>query len=544
MAQADTVNKNSTQTPIKPDNVTVGGFWGKLLKESHKHWMMNVSDDLLLSGFRSRPGAQPWIGEHIGKYLMAVIPSSELLQSKELKDKIRRLVEELVTCQEPDGYLGTYLPKDRWLPYNKTGDNWRVSLGWDVWVFKYAMLALLSYYDHTNWKPALEASAKAADLLIQEFRLDRRDINDTDPNTGLGSGSVLEPIMLLYQRTNESRYLEFARHILARWEQGHGLMRVLRERGDVCSIGNGKAYEMMSCFVGLLEYARMTGENDKLQMVVDARDRIADSQRYPTGGMSVTECFWREGLFPEWASMETCVTFTWIQLNLRIFELTGDERALDLVEEASWNQLLPALSPEADTWSYHLSMIGPKRFFKKWVQGISNKDHGFTGAPVTCCHTNGQRGLALVPTYVYSVMEQGGLAVNFFGESKAECTLPKVGVVKIEQRTDFPCSGKIEIQVTPAQTGEYELLLRKPMWAEMLVDGQKVNGAGRRVSVQRIGKATISVQFLMKPRIVFVGREMRGKCAIAYGPLIMALDKPPEGLELDQVALMLGEGNT
>jgi hypothetical protein len=68
--------------------------------------------------------------------------------------------------------------------------------------------------------------------------------------------------------------------------------------GDIVTIGDGKAYEMMSCFVGL-QYAGRRASQDS-SMGHQARDQIADSHRYVTGGMSNKEYFWRSGLFPEW----------------------------------------------------------------------------------------------------------------------------------------------------------------------------------------------------------------------------------------------------
>ena len=524
---------------MQPSYISVGGSWGAILESTCQKWMLHVDENLLLSGFRHRPGIQPWIGEHIGKYLLGAIPTSQMLRCTELAEKAQRLVEELVKCQEEDGYLGTYLKEGRWLGYGDVGPG----DVWDVWVHKYCILALLAYQEFAGWEPALEAAVKAADLLLKEFGPGRRDINKCDYHTGLASGSVLEPIMLLYQRTGEQRYLDFAHHLLSRWEAPDGprIMPVLRERGDVSTIGNGKAYEMLSCFVGLVEYARVTGDREVLQLVLEARDRIADTQRYPTGGMSNKEHFWRPGLSPEWGSMETCVTFTWIQLNLRLFELTGDERALDLVEEAAWNQLLPAVSPQHDTWSYHLSMTGPKRFFKEWIQGVDKGKTSFGGAPLTCCHTNGQRGLALAPLYTYGVTPQGALAVNLYGESEGWLELPGVGRVQITQHTDFPRAERVTLQVIPEGDGEYELLLRRPPWVNaVVVDGQKAAESGRRIIVRRSGRATVHICLEMGPHVRMCGFEARGKCAIAYGPLILAMDHAPKGLDLDQVALVLG----
>ena len=55
--------------------------------------------------------------------------------------------------------------------------------------------------------------------------------------------------------------------------------------------GRGKAYEMMSCFVGLTEYARVTDDQALLSKVIEARDHIADYYREVNGCMSEREWF-------------------------------------------------------------------------------------------------------------------------------------------------------------------------------------------------------------------------------------------------------------
>jgi uncharacterized protein len=541
--------------PVAPASLSVHGLWGELLQKTCDNWMLKVSDDLLLSGFRSKPGIQPWIGEHIGKFLMGSIPTSFLLAGQDeektalLREKNRALVENLVAQQEADGYLGTLLPEQRWYAPEKDRSTAEVLYYlkdgvWDVWTHKYCILALLNDFQTRGWEPALQAAIRAADLVIQVFGPGGQNINHSDCHAGLASGSFLEPLMRLYQITHFDRYLQFARHMLRGWEDPDGprILAVLKAGGDVASIGRGKAYEMMSCFVGLVEYARATGDADILRVVMQARDQIADRHRYVTGGMSNSEFFWRSGLFPEWTSMETCVTFTWIQLNLRLFELTGDARALDLVEESTWNQLLPALSPLGDTWSYHLSMIGPKRFFRKWVQGVQSAGKIGEGAPISCCHTNGQRGLALIPQYAYTVQADGTLGVNFYGAWNATVSLPGAGRVSVEQETSFPAGEMVVFHFKPETDQVYRVQFRVPAWSnETLINGQVVASPSYRMELH--GEQTVQISFDLHPRIIFCGYEARGKCAVAYGPLICAVDNPPAEASLDSVILNLGHGS-
>ncbi|NOY82443.1 MAG: hypothetical protein GXP31_15705 [Kiritimatiellaeota bacterium] len=526
-------------TPVAPERLRQNGPWGDMLRDYAQTWMMHVNEDLLLDGFRNRPGLQAWIGEHIGKFMLGALPAAAMLGFGELRAKVGRLARGLIVSQEPDGYLGTYVGHRFQGP---SPDNPRDV--WDIWIHKYCILALLAYWAATGEQTALDAAARAGDRLREEFGPGRRDINATDRHCGLASGSVLEPIVGLYRATGEERFLEFADHIVTGWETGDrpGIVGKLRAREDIATIGNGKAYEMMSCFVGLLEYARMTGHREFIDMVLDARNQLADTQRYPTGGMSSGEFFLRPGMLPESADIETCVTFTWMQLNLRLYELCGDERALDLVEEAGWNQLLPAFSPTADTLSYFLSMTGPKRFFRKWIHGTDGS--AYETAPITCCHNNGHRGLTLLPQFACARTSDDAVAVNFYSEGRWEIELADGRRVRVEQCTDCPHSGNVRIEATTSDQSACELRLRVPYWVEsMTVNGQPVDAGARRVTVPVQGRGLFTLDMPMRPRIVFSGFGARGKASVARGPIIYALDQPPPGLELDQVALDLGCGD-
>lgn len=536
------VKNMSKHRLIELSDMSISGFWGKRVEGVIQNWAFFVDDDLLLDGFRKRPGIQSFIGEHIGKFLDGAIKANYLVNNEKLGEKIKRLAEELIKCQEEDGYIGTYLPEERWKGrphWTVTGNN-----GWDLWVFKYCIIALLSYYKLSGWEPGLEAAKKAADLLIKIFGPGgSHNLNRTDEHFGLASGSVLEAVMLLYQYTNEKRYLDFARHIVTYyWEidewMNPRIIPVLRQHGEIKNIGFGKAYEMVSCFVGLLEYYRSTGEKEYLDMLVDARDRMADTMKQVTGNMSEREWFKESGNNSETAEMENCVAFIWIQFNTRLFELTGDIRCLDLVEETAWNHIMAALCPDCSTWSYHMRTTGPKDY-SHWSQ--LDDPNNFKGAPVTCCQTNGLRALSLVAGHFYTIDEEDAISVNLYGASKASVILKNEGIVHIEQVTDFPQSGEILLNVRTENPETVKLKLRLPKWAQSAtVDGKKYDkAAGCWIFIEINGYASLKISFEMKLRLILPGFVNRGKYSIGYGPFVFAVDSCPEGWKMDEIALII-----
>ena len=71
-------------------------------------------------------------------------------------------------------------------------------------------------------------------------------------------------------------------------------------------------------------------------------------------------------------SSETCVTVTWMQVNLQLLRLTGDGKYADELEKSVYNHLLAAQHPRGDDWCYDTELAGKKQYDKH----------------VTCCHSS------------------------------------------------------------------------------------------------------------------------------------------------------------
>ena len=123
---------------------------------------------------------------------------------------------------------------------------------------------------HTT-RRCLDAARRQTDVLIAELGPGKTSIADVGEWNGLPASSVLEPVVLLYERTGEEKYLEFAEHIVACWSAPSKRlpagMRLVEDAlagkhpAQMCA---PKAYEMMSCFEGLCELYRATGQREYL----------------------------------------------------------------------------------------------------------------------------------------------------------------------------------------------------------------------------------------------------------------------------------------
>src|SRR5262245_13939134 len=264
-------------SPIDPGGAQIRGFLGERCRKNESARLLTKNEDELLSGFQNRPGKQAWVGEHVGKWLHAATLTWAYTKSAALRAKLDRVASSLIATQQPDGYLGTYADDARW---GMSRDQ-----KWDVWVHKYDLLGLVTYHTHTGDKAALEAASKIGDLLLRTFGRggeggSKLDLNERSAHAGMASGSVLEPMILLYRATGDARYLEFARQIAEHWEDENGpkLISSLTDKKSVKLTASAKAYEMLSCLVGLCELYRTTGETRYVIPAINAWNDIVSNQ--------------------------------------------------------------------------------------------------------------------------------------------------------------------------------------------------------------------------------------------------------------------------
>jgi DUF1680 family protein len=511
-----------------PDRVHLTGWVGSRIEASEANRLVKLDPARLLEGYRQRPGRQAWDGEHVGKWLHAATLAWVNSGDPALREKLDYVVAELIKCQLPDGYLGTYLEKDRWTE-------------WDVWAHKYNLIGLITYMRYTGNETPLPTCRRMADLLCNTFGDEpgKRDILKAGWHVGMAPTSVLEPMVLLYRLTGEPRYLDFCKYILRAWEQPNGpkIISTLRTLKRVDKVGNGKAYEMLSCLNGALEYYRTVNDPAILEACLNAWQDIVANRLYLTGTASYGELFHDNYDLPNVNNVgETCVTVTWLQFNAQLLRLTDEARFADELEKIVLNQLLGAQRCDGSAWGYYVQMEG-KKPYSSTLDGH-------------CCLSSGPRGVALIPSFAVST-DADGLVVNLYDTGTASLMLRDGTPVKLRTETLYPSDDKVHLTLEPATEKLFTLKIRTPSWchqASAEIDGTKTKAIPQPdgyAAIRRSWKKgdRIDLSFKLEPRVIVGDHLNEGKVAVLYGPLVLAADQAllePEG-EKDQTAgLTLG----
>jgi len=498
------------QQALSPDATHLDGFLGSRIDSNAFNRLLKVDENQLLKAFRHRPGAQEWDGEHVGKWLHASTLAWVYTGDARLKAKLDRVASELGKCQLDDGYLGTYLPEQRWT-------------AWDVWAHKYDMIGLLTYYRFTGDEKALEVSRRCGDLLCASFGNSpgQRNLLDAGYHCGMAPSSVLEPMVLLYRLTGEPRYRAFCDYIVAQWEtpKGPKIISTLLSGQGVDKVGNGKAYEMLSCLNGMLELYRTEGDEKMLRAAVAAWKDIVEKRLYITGTASYKERFSDDFDLPNGDSDvgETCVTVTWIQFNAQLLRLTGEARYAEQLERSVYNQLLGAQRPDGCAWGYYVQMEGKKPY----SDALSGN----------CCLSSGPRGVALIPTFSVTT-DADGVVVNFLGPSRSKLTLPNGQFITVTVQSTYPDDGRVRIQLSQSNAQPVSLKVRIPEWCGN--PAFELNGAATKSPASAGGYAifrrswsdgdVVGMTMPMPRRVIEGTHGNRGKVAFARGPLVLAAD--------------------
>lgn len=520
-AKCDSKEKNANYSKLSSlsvSDVKIAGYPGSVIDLCINERIKKQDIEHLVEPFRTQTETRLWQSEFWGKWMLSAVDAWKYTQDAELMQTMQTAVAGLLKTQLESGYIGNYAPEAQLTQ-------------WDIWGRKYSMLGLIRYFEITGDKKALAAAQKVADHLLTQAGPGKKDITFTGNYHGMASSSVLEPIVYLYNHTGEKRYLDFAEYIVKQWETPDGPKLISKALNNTpvadrfrhpevwWSWENGrKAYEMMSCYEGLLQLYLVTGTPEYLQAVKMMAENIIETEINIAGSGSAFEC-WYHGIDnqtrPTYHTMETCVTITWMKLCNALLQVTGNQKYADEIEKTFYNALMASMKEDGS----QIAKYSP-------LEGRRHEGEEQCGMHINCCNANGPRGFALIPQFA-AMKNDDGIYLNYYGQSAIK-TKTKSGVsVTISQETDYPVSGKIRIVVDPEKESEFTLKLRIPVWSDF--NSIKINNE-EPVQAEKGNWKTIARKW-KKGDVVEISFDMRGRIvkqdgyqAIVRGPVVLARD--------------------
>ena len=505
------------------------------LWRQHRLWFMAESG-FLTDGFETRPGTHPWQGEHLGKWLHAATLTWLMTGEDRLRSELDSNVKRLLATQLPNGYLGTYGPAETFvaLPENvdlaAPHDDMDGAIarkrraGWDTWTHRYNLYGLLTYERVFPNEAVVDACRRMADLLIEVYGGNGADLTNYGTRKGISATTLLESIVMLYERTGDAKYLRFAEHIVERMEANPDLrlMSSLLTGGGVIHPGEGKGYQIMANLLGYLGLYRSTGKDEYLRTSVNGWDEINAKHLLVTGGPWTRhtdyngnrECFARAEDFDPWKiSVEGCCDTTWIQLCLHLFEILGDSRYLDAAEVTLYNSLHGHQHADGVQWCYYTAPNEAATMYRDTIH---------------CCASSMPRAMEMVASHLVGEVE-GHLSIG----TLAPCTVAlseAFGAGALTVEGDFPAAPSAEITFETLSRRTFTCEFRLPAGVTLLE--VRVNGASCDVTPNGRGFYELRREWGPGDVLAIDGRsELEGHVEVgAHGQRWVAFTKGPIAL--------------
>ena len=503
--------------PFSSAQIEINGFVGReldacisgVMSKDHQLYTKAFQDKLDKGGL--------FAGEFWGKWFTAAALAYSYQPIPEYRAILDQAVKDLLEAQEEDGRLSAY-PRDE------------TFVNWDFWGRKYALLGLVAYYDQTGDADVLKAASRALDEIISIAGPGKQKLTETGLKVlgSMSSTSILEPVVLIYQRTGKKEYLAFAEYLAALFsepnaytEKGMRLVEDALAGMPPVSISSPKAYEIMSCYEGLIELHRATGKAEYRDAAVAFGESLIEREIMIVGSGSSSE-LWCDGAFRQTElleqPMETCVTATWMKFCVQLLRVTGDPKWADQLEITLYNAMAGAMSQSGHWWAYYSPLAG-ERMPSPMQMPICQS---------SCCVASGPRGLLTTPGW--SVMaDAAGPVVNLYAPGTWTLKSPQGKATTLTQKTDYPENDSIEIGIQVEEPESFTLSLRIPAWSKegaVSVNGDPIDFvSGEYLRINRMWKDgdKVEVKLDLRGRVVRSPGNMNA-LAILRGPIVLALD--------------------
>ncbi|WP_163712551.1 aceric acid hydrolase [Mangrovibacterium lignilyticum] len=553
------------------------GFWADRYQVCAKSMMPHMLDMYLndsishgYANFEIAAGLKD--GEHIGppfhdgdfyKMLEAAIVVAAETNDQQLDQKIDSIIAVIGMTQRADGYIHTpVMINEREHPEKKA--EFAERMDFETYNMGHLMTAASVHYRLTGKMNLMDIAIKATDFLFKYYEEHAYELaqNAICPSHYMG-------VTEMYRTLGDPRYLELAQGLIDIRDQvdnghDHNQDRIpFRQQTKA----EGHAVRANYLYAGAADVYAETGDESLMKALDAIWHDLVENKLYITGacgalydGVSpngttydqpsiqqVHQAYGEDYQLPNLtAHNESCANIGNLLWNYRMLQVTADAKYADVMEQVMYNSLLAAISLDGIRHFYTnpLAVADEVSPDLRW-----SKDREPYISYCNCCPPNTIRTIAEINNYMYS-LSNDGLYVNFYGANELNTTLENGDVLQLNQETDYPWDGAVELDVQKTLKNEMTLHLRIPAWcpgAELKVNGQPVSEkvqAGTYVAVSRKWKKgdQISLNLPMPVQLMEANpmvEETRGLVAVQRGPVVYCVETAdlPNAVDVFNVAV-------
>lgn len=435
-----------------------------------------------------------WKGEFWGKMMRGASLVYDYTKNEELYRVLEKTVEDMIESCDKQGRISTYTVEEEFS-------------GWDIWCRKYVLLGMeyfLEVCKEDALKERIIASMKGqADYILSKIGAEEGKRSITTSAIfwrGLSASSILEPMVRLYNLTQEQKYLDFAEYIVESGGTSVANIFKLAYEDELApyQYPMTKAYEMISCFEGLLALYKVTGTKWYKEAVIRFADRVLATDFTIIGCSGCTHELFDHSTVRQANTnngdtmQETCVTVTLMKFFYQMTLLTGNPAYADAFERSYYNAYLGALNTEGNigidvtkiyNGAYADAIAGALPFDSyspltagtrgNGIGGVQEMpDHHYYG----CCACIGSAGVGLVPKMAL-LQNENGFVMNLFLAGEVHTITPNGNPISFKMETAYPKEGTVRISFCMEQEEAFAFALRNPKWNEkstLCVNGEDI----------------------------------------------------------------------
>lgn len=444
-----------------------------------------------------------WKCEFWGKMMRGAAFTYSYTKSEALYRTLTKTVNDMLDSQEADGRISSYAVSHE-------------LDAWDIWGRKYVLLGMQYFleicHDDELKRRIIASMCKQVDAIMR--KIGKKEDGKlplalaTHHWRGLNSCSLLEPIVRLYTLTGEQKYFDFATYIVdcGGTDVENIFDLAYENKLYPYQYPVTKAYEMTSCFEGLLEYYRHTKEEKYKTALIHFADRILESDFTIIGccgcthelfdHSTVRQANTNNGLIVQ----ETCVTVTLMKFFYQLCALTGNSAYADAFETSLYNAYMGSVNTEkvvqTDFLKERFANFAPEPmpFDSYSPLTAGTRGNGIGGLQLMsdnhyygCCACIGAAGFGLLPK-MHLMTTENGFAMNLYINGTIASTTPSGAAVTFDVKTAYPKDGAVKIRLSLPAAEAFALKLRNPAWSEttsVCVNGEATEVQNGYIVLQR-----------------------------------------------------------
>ena len=237
-----------------------------------------------------------WRGEYWGKMMRGACLVYQYTKNEKLYDVLRKTVSDMMASADKTGRISSYYTNHEFE-------------AWDMWCRKYVLLGMEYFLEICKDKKfaadIIKSICGQLDYIIERIGHGegKKEITAATRHwRGLNSSSILEPVVKLYNLTGDERYFEFAKYIVDTGcvDISNIFELAYENKFYPYQYPVTKAYEMTSCFEGLIEFYKITGDEKYKTAIVNFADRVLESDFTVTDYASAGKLWTEESKMAVW----------------------------------------------------------------------------------------------------------------------------------------------------------------------------------------------------------------------------------------------------